>query len=147
MKQYFSTLSILAVSMMGMFAPSVKADEWNRLTNITINQAIEVEGHVLPAGSYVLKLVNGVDRHVVQIFNAQENQLVATVFAIPAERLVPPDKSEFNFYASGSGETPALHTWFYPGETSGFEFRDVRRGSALKAARSNSTTEPAVSNN
>jgi hypothetical protein len=147
MKQYLSTLSILAVSMMGMFAPNVKADEWNKQTNITINQAIEVEGHVLPAGSYALKLVDGVDRHVVQIFNAQENHLVATVFAIPAERLAPPDKSEFSFYESGSGETPALRTWFYPGDTSGFEFRDIHKDSNLSAARRGNPVTPVVSSN
>jgi hypothetical protein len=37
---------------MGVFAPTVKADEWNKQTNITINQPIEVEGTVIPAGSY-----------------------------------------------------------------------------------------------
>jgi hypothetical protein len=147
MKQYFSTLSLLAVSMMGMFAPNVKADEWNKQTNITINHAIEVEGHVLPAGSYVLRLVNGVDRHVVQVFNAQENHLVATVFAISAERLAPSGKSEFSFYESGSGETPALRTWFYPGDTNGFEFRDIHKDSALAAARSGNAVAPIVSSN
>ena len=58
MSNSLSTMSILALSVMGMFAPTVKADEWDKKTNITINQAIEVEGTVLRAGSYVLKLVD-----------------------------------------------------------------------------------------
>jgi hypothetical protein len=147
MKHYFSTWSILALSTMGMFAPTVKADERNKLTNITINQAIEVEGTVLPAGSYVLKLADQTDRHVVQIFNAQENHLIATIFAIPAERLVPPDKSLFNFYEPESGQLPALHTWFYPGDSSGFEFKDVHRAPAVAAARSGNPATPSVSSN
>ena len=147
MKHYFSTLSVLALSAMGIFAPNVKADEWNKKTNITINQAIEVEGTVLPAGSYVLKLADLTDRHVVQIFNAQENHLIATVFAVPAERLVPPDNSEFKFYELGSGQPPALHTWFYPGDQIGFEFREVHRAPAAVEARSGNTATPNVSSN
>ena len=147
MKHYFSTLSVLALSAMGMFAPNVKADEWNKKTNITVNQAIEVEGAVLPAGSYVLKLADLTDRHVVQIFNAQENHLIATVFAVPAERLVPPDNSEFNFYESESGQVPALHTWFYPGDRTGFEFMDVHRSPAVAEARSGNPVTPSISSN
>ena len=147
MKHYFSTLSVLALSAMGIFAPNVKADERNKKTNITINQAIEVEGTVLPAGSYVLKLADLTDRHVVQIFNAQENHLIATVFAVPAERLVPPDNSEFKFYELGSGQPPALHTWFYPGDQIGFEFREVHRAPAAAEARSGNPATPNVSSN
>ena len=145
MKQYFSTLAILAVSTMGVFAPNAKADQWNKKTNITINQAIEVEGTVLPAGSYVLKLADLTDRHVVQIFNAQESHLIATVFAIPAVRWAPPDKSEFSFYEARSGDAQALRKWFYPGDTNGFEFRDIRNGSALAGARSGNQATPIVS--
>ena len=50
-------MSILALSVMGIFAAIVKAYEWDKKTNITINQPIEVGGTVLPVGSYVLKLV------------------------------------------------------------------------------------------
>ena len=62
MKHYFSTWSILALSTMGMFAPTVKADERNKLTNITINQAIEVEGTIvepLPNAMFRVELTNG----------------------------------------------------------------------------------------
>jgi hypothetical protein len=147
MKHYFSTLSFLALSAVGIFAPNVKADEWNKKTDITINQAIEIEGTVLPAGSYVLKLAGVTDRHVVQIFNAEENHLIATVFAISAERFVPPDSSEFKFYESESGQPPALHTWFYPGDQIGFEFREIHRAPAAAEARSANTATSSVSSN
>jgi hypothetical protein len=164
---------------MGIFTPNVKASEWDKKTNIAINQAIEVEGTVLPAGSYVLKLagltdrhvvqiinqaieVEGTvlpagsyvlklagltDRHVVQIFNADENHLFATVFAIPAERYVPADDSEFKFYESEGDEPPALHTWFYPGDLTGFEFRDIHRAPAVEAARSRNPSTSSSSSN
>ena len=48
MKQYLSTVSIVALSMMGVFAPTVKADEWNKKTNI-------LGGHPKPANEGQLK--------------------------------------------------------------------------------------------
>ena len=148
MKQYFPTLSILALSVVGVFAPNLQADEWDKKTNITINQPIEVEGTVLPAGSYVLKLANLTsERHLVLILNAEENHVIATVFAIPAERLVPPDKSEFRFYEPENGEPPALHTWFYPGDSTGFEFKAGHRAPAATMAQGVRTLPPIVSTN
>jgi hypothetical protein len=74
MKQYFSMLPILALSVAGMFAPNLKASEWDRKTNITIDHAIEVQGTVLSAGSYVIKLVDSPsERYLVRILNAEEN--------------------------------------------------------------------------
>jgi hypothetical protein len=49
---------MVALSVTGVCAPTVKADEWNLETTITINQPIEVEGTVLRVGSYVLLLVD-----------------------------------------------------------------------------------------
>jgi hypothetical protein len=54
--------------------PALKADGWDRKTNIKIDQSIDVEGTVLPAGSYVIKLLGlTADRRVVQILSADEN--------------------------------------------------------------------------
>jgi hypothetical protein len=110
-----------------VFAPAVKADEWNKKTDITINQPIKVQDTVLPAGSYVIKLLDSpADRYIVQIFNAEENHLITTVFAVPVLKSHAPDSSEFKFYESESGQPAALHTWFYPGESTGYEFRAGR---------------------
>jgi hypothetical protein len=148
MKKYLSTASILALSVMGVFAPTVKADEWNKQTNITINQAIEVEGTVLPAGSYVLKLVDlPSERHLVQILNAEENHVITTVFATPTYQTELPDKSEFKFYKSEAGRPPVLHAWFYPGDSTGFEFRELHGASTVAAAHGRSTITPNASSN
>jgi len=140
MRSYLSTVPVLALSVMGMFAPTVKADERDKKTDITINQDIEVEGTVLPAGSYVLKLVDSSDRHLVSIWNEDENRLIATVFTIPIYRVQPPDNSEFRFFESAVGQPPALHTWFYPGDQTGFEFRKAHGPATVEAAQRQSTT-------
>jgi hypothetical protein len=136
-KYYFGALAALAVSLMGSaLVPSLKADEWDKRTNITINRSIEVQGTILPAGSYVMRVLSSpADRHTVQIFNADDNHIVATILAIPTSRAASTDDSEFKFYEVASGEPPALRTWFYPGDNAGFEFRFVQKGAATQSAR------------
>jgi len=147
MKHYFSALSVLAFGVIGVLAPNVKASEWDKKTNITINKPIEVEGTALPAGSYVLKLVDSPsEQHLVRILNAEENRVIATVFTIPIYKSTPADNSEFKFYESENGQPPALHTWFYPGESVGFEFR-ASRGNAVESAQGASSTASSAATN
>lgn len=138
MKQYFLTIATLTVSLMGgLLVPALKADEWNKSTKITIDQSIDVQGTVLPAGSYVIKLPAGnSDRHTLLIFNAAEDHLITTVLAIPAYRLTPTGDTRFKFYEAAPGQPQALHTWFYPGDNFGFEFRAAREHVASASTHS-----------
>ena len=123
--------------------PAMKADELNKKTNITTSQPIEIQGMVLPAGSYVIKLLDTpAERYVVQIFNAEENHIITTIFAVPTYRLRPTDNTELKFYQFESGQPAALHTWFYPGDSSGFEFSPGRKGveSARRTAEKTSSS-------
>jgi hypothetical protein len=127
-KHYIPAFAAPAVSFMSSpLVPALKADQSNKKTEITIDQPIAVEGTVLSPGSYVLKVLDSPgDRSIVQIFDAETNHLINTIFAIPAYRVTPADDSAFEFYASRDGQPTALHTWFYPGDTNGFGFRDSR---------------------
>jgi len=88
---------------------------------------VEIPGQVLPAGTYVFKLANfSSDRHIVQIWNEDETQILATIMAIPNYRLDVPEKTIFEFDERRGDSPMALHTWFYPGESMGQEF--VYRG-------------------
>jgi hypothetical protein len=122
MKHLFT--SIAALTLMGSgLVPALKADEWDKKTIITIDRSIDIQGTVLPPGSYVMKLLAGsVDRHTVQIFNVEQNRFVATIMAIPAWKIQPSDNTAFTFYEPAGGRPPALHTWFYPGDNDGLEF-------------------------
>ena len=42
--------------MSSAFVPSLKATEWDQKSIITISQPVAVQGTILPAGQYVLKL-------------------------------------------------------------------------------------------
>ena len=118
MKHYFLTTATVALSLMGsVLVPALNADELNKSTTITIDQSIDVQGIVLPAGSYVIKrLRSSTDPRTVQLFNAAENHLITTVLALAAYRVTPTDDSKFTFYEVAPGQPSALHTWFYPGD-------------------------------
>jgi hypothetical protein len=124
MKRYLPVFAALATSLMSSaFVPLLKASESDEKTIITISQPIDVQGTILPAGQYVLKLQDSPsNRSIVYVFNSEETRLMTTVLAIHAYRLDSTDKSDFSFYDSPAGQPAALHTWFYPGENSGFEF-------------------------
>jgi hypothetical protein len=106
-----------------LLVPSLLADEWNKKTILTIGEPIQVPGATLQPGKYVMKLLDSqTDRHAVQIFNGDENHIIATILAIPNYRLQPTGKTEFSFWETPPGQPKALRAWFYPGDNFGQEF-------------------------
>ena len=118
-----SALLTLLVGGAAWLAPAAKADEWDKQTVLTFNEPVEVPGKVLPAGTYVFRLADSQsDRNIVQVFTEDEKQLLATILAIPAYRIEPTGNTVVTFDERPSGSPEALHKWFYPGDTYGFEF-------------------------
>ena len=102
------------------------ADPMNHKTVITFSGPVEVPGvgqHLLPAGTYVFKLLDSPgDRHIVQIFNEDETHVYTTILAIPNYRLKVTGKTVITFRERPAGEPEALRAWFYPGQDWGEEF-------------------------
>jgi hypothetical protein len=143
LKAASAALCIASVSM--LFAPSATADSWNKKTVVTLSGPVEIPGvhlagwAVLPAGTYVFKLVNStVNRHIVQISNQDESVVYATILAIPNTRLTPSDDTVITFRERPAGQPPALRAWFYPGDTWGDEFV-YPKARAMQLAESNNT--------
>ncbi|MGA2597774.1 MAG: hypothetical protein ABSH09_12390 [Bryobacteraceae bacterium] len=147
MKHYLPTIAALTVSLMGSaLIPTLKADQWDKKTKIKIDESIDVQGTVLPPGSYVLKLLRSApDLRTVQIFNGDENHLIMTVLSSPEYRLTPMARSQFEFYEVAAGQPHALRAWFYPGENAGCGFRLVRGDATVQSGRqpANVTTSTA----
>jgi hypothetical protein len=104
---------------------SAKADEWNRKTTVTFSGPVEVPGvgaQILPAGTYVFKIMDLSDRNVVQIFNLAEDHVYTTILAIPNFRMKATDKTVMTFKERGEGQPEAIRTWFYPGRQWGEQF-------------------------
>ena len=124
----------------GLFAAVAKADVSNKKTIITINAPVKIPGYrttVLPAGKYVMKVLDSTSsRNIVVVYNEDETKLLTTVLAIPNYRLEPSEKSEFTFWETPAGEPVALGSWFYPGDTYGFEFAYPKKMAAQVAGAS-----------
>jgi hypothetical protein len=119
-----SVLAVAAAGLLGIaLAPGARADEWNKKTILTVNETIQIPNKVLPPGKYVMKLLDSPsDRHIVQIFNADETHLETTILAIPNYRLEPTGKTVFTFWETPPNQPKALRAWFYPGDNFGQEF-------------------------
>jgi hypothetical protein len=109
-----------------MFSSTASAQAWNKRTSVTFSGPVEIPGigaQVLPAGTYVFRLLDSQsDRNIVQILNADESHVYATILAIPNYRLRATDKTVMSFAERAAGEPQAIRAWFYPGDNSGQEF-------------------------
>jgi hypothetical protein len=107
-------------------APYAGADEFNKKTVLTFSEPVEIPGvgaQILPAGTYVFKLVDVQgDRNVVKIYSADETHVFATILAINNYRLKPTDKTVLTFKERGAGQPEAIKAWFYPGDRFGQQF-------------------------
>jgi len=120
LKHIFATI---AVSVVFSCQPMLQADEWNKKTVVTVDQEIQLPNVVLQPGTYVFRLLDSQsDRHIVQVFNKDENQLITTMLAIPNYRLQPRGKTVLTFWEVPAGQIPAVRAWFYPGDLFGQEF-------------------------
>ncbi len=123
MNHKFRILGLAMVLSCVAMLPLAKADEVNKETLVTINAPVEVPGRVLPAGQYVFKLADSqVNRNIVQIFNADQTQIMATVLTVPTTRLKATDDSAITLEERSNGEPEAITNWFFGGETDGVQF-------------------------
>ncbi len=120
----FAICSLLSFILFGaILTPGARADQWDKKTVVTFNDAVEIPGQVLPAGTYVFKLADlPNERHIVQIWNADEDQILATIMTIPKTRFEAPERTIFEFDERPSNSPAALKAWFYPGNSTGEEF-------------------------
>jgi len=113
---------VVACFAMLFLATGARASQWDRKTTITFNQSVEVPGAVLPAGTYVFRLVDLGVRNLVRVSNAEDNQVMTTFFAIPDQKATSYDETYIGFAERPAGSPAAIHEWFYPGMNLGLEF-------------------------
>ena len=102
------------------------ADEMNKRTEFQYSESVQIPGRVLMPGKYVFQLANDQsDRNIVQVFSEDSNgnlSLVESVLTIPDYISNTPDKPIVRFDERPSGTPEAIHSWFYPGDNTGWEF-------------------------
>jgi len=111
------------VALLFLLSSAASAQLWNKKTNLTVGERIEVPGAVLEPGNYVLRLVDSdSNRHIVRFMNEREDRVISTAIAIPNYRLKATGDTQFSFYERPAGEPSAMRAWFYPGDNFGQEF-------------------------
>jgi hypothetical protein len=134
---------VMAVVSGCLLLTAAFADGWDKKTILTVNEPLLVPGATLQPGKYVVKLVESLsNRHIVRIFNEQEDQVITTILAIPNWRLTPTGETQFMFWETPAGNPPAIRAWFYPGDNFGQEFA-YPKGLAAKIATTSSAPVPA----
>jgi len=106
-------------------APNLKAnDVWNKKTTLTFSNAFEIPGgKVLPAGTYVFKLIDHpYNREIVQITDKEQTHVYATLFTIPIQAARMTETTTVHFGEREAGWPQAVSTWFHPGEMMGHQF-------------------------
>ena len=142
MKNTFLSIASVGLLTVAALAPIARADEWNKKTIITVNETIQVPNNVLPPGTYVMKLLDSPsNRHIVQIFDKNEQHLQTTILAIPNYRLEPTGKTQLQFWETPPGQPKALRAWFYPGDNFGQEFA-YPKTEAVAIAATNTSNVP-----
>jgi hypothetical protein len=145
MKNVKAAFCLLAITMFSATVlSSARADTWDKKTVVTFNQAVEVPGKVLPAGTYTFQLLDSPsDRHIVQIFSADGTHIITTILAINNYRLEPTGETVMKFSERPGDSPDALRAWFYPGDNFGQEFV-YPKARALQLAQTTKVIVPAV---
>ena len=101
-----------------------QADQWDKMTLLTVDQPIQVSNTYLEPGTYMFKLADSQsDRHIVQIFTKDRKRLINTIIAIPSYRVEATGRTQFTFWETPPGFAKAIRMWYYPGHNFGQEFR------------------------
>ena len=122
-------LPVLAVVLTATFSLGLgltlraAAGPGDKKVTVTFSSPVEIPGKALPAGTYVFKVLDDVGgRDIVQVFDKDEKELLATLLAIPDYRDPPPGKPTINFEERASNAPPAVKALYLPGDTYGLEF-------------------------
>ena len=143
--QHLKTLVLIGclVLLGASIVPRAKADE-HQGTILTFDEPVQLPGIVLPAGSYVFKLVIPMlDHGVVQVSNSDGSKMLATVLAIPNYSLKAPEHTTVTFEKRAADAPKAIKAWFYPGDPWGQEFV-YPKTSAVELANQNQREAPAM---
>jgi hypothetical protein len=119
------SLALGAVLLALSFSPSAKADNWDKKTVVTFDQDVEIPGQVLPAGTYVFKLLHSnSNRFVVQVWSQGESQLLASLVTIGDSFPNQSGDPYFVLDTTGTDEgyPPAIVSWFFAGSDEGRDF-------------------------
>lgn len=124
MKRVKLVTAAAVFAVVGVLAGGVAAQQTNvsERTFLTFSSAVEMPGVTLQPGTYVFKLADTPTRNVVQVWDAEEKNMVGHWLFVQAQRPEVSDETVIMFGENREGTTPAVQYWYFPGERIGKEF-------------------------
>jgi hypothetical protein len=136
---------IVALSAFAILALSVgtaRAQSSDYRTFFTFSAPVTLPGVTLPAGTYLFRLADPTtSRKVINVLSADGTHSLAMLLTIPNQLLTAPQNAEIRFMETTANTPPPIKTWWYPGQSIGYEFIYPRR-QALELAKV--TSEPVL---
>lgn len=129
---------VYAVATLALLTPGVvSAQPADKRTYFTFSGAVEMPGVALPAGQYEFRIANpDTSRNVIQVLSRDGKKTFGLFSTHHAERATASDDAEVRFLEAGPGAPPAIRTWWYPGERTGYEFVYPKQQARRLAQRS-----------
>jgi hypothetical protein len=144
MLKRLASASVLVVLVFAM-ASGANAITHDKRTYFTFNQPVALPGMTLPAGTYMFRLANpDTSRNVIQVSNEKGTESFAMLNTIQATRPDAPKDSEIRFLETAAGAPPAVGTWWYMGERTGYELIYTKEQLAAINAKSQPAPEVGI---
>lgn len=123
MRTVLSTVAAFTL-VVGLSAPRAEASTTHdNRTYFSFSQPVAIPGAVLPAGEYVFRLADpDSGRSIVQVLDRETGEVHGLFFTQQAERGSIAEEPEVTLGEAPAGMTRSIHTWWYPGTTSGRSF-------------------------
>ncbi len=117
-------LGVYALATLAVLTPGMaSAQPADKRTFFTFSGKVEMPGVALPAGKYEFRIINpDTSRNVIQVRSGDGKKNIGLFMTHSAQRVKAADEAEVRFLEVGAGAPPAIKTWWYPGERTGYEF-------------------------
>jgi hypothetical protein len=125
---------VCAVTLLALSSPA-NAQPLDKRVIFTFSAPVVLPGMTLPAGTYLFRVPTP-NRNIIQVLNGDGTKIYGTFFAIGAHRNVRPEKPEVRFMETAATKPHAIRTWWYPGDSTGFEFIYPKEQARLLAKNS-----------
>ena len=115
--------TILGLGMgVALFASAAQAQPEDKRTYFTFSAPVALPGVTLPAGRYLFRIVDTTtSRKVIQVLSDDQKKPYVMVNTIPDQRLDPVQDPTVSFYETPRGAPAAVKSWWYPGESIGYQ--------------------------
>jgi hypothetical protein len=134
---------VSAAAIAACLAPSAGAQDPNsykKTTFLTFSGPVSMPGMTLAAGTYKLELADpDASRNIISVASQDGKERYGLFLTIPDRKIEPSSEPVVMFSEKPAGTAQAVRVWYYPGQTTGYEFV-YPKTQAIAIAKANNTS-------